>query len=147
MAFVRRSASKPVADAPSPVAPSPVAPSSVAAPTDAPSPIAPSPIAPSPVAPSPIATPTAAEPVVQKSRELAKTPAGHYRVEHLRLSASVQIASIAFSLDVARSKDVGLEMELRPDLGGVLVSLVLSQQRETFLVPNSIIVHARLLSV
>lgn len=62
-------------------------------------------------------------------------------VLHVRCQNSTQIGAFGSSLDAARHQ---LEMELRPDLGGVLVSANLGGKEREFLVPTAACSHIEL---
>lgn len=62
-------------------------------------------------------------------------------VLHVRCISPAQIGALGSSLDAKRG---GLEMELRPDLGGVLVSLNLGGKEREYLIPMANIAHIEL---
>lgn len=63
-------------------------------------------------------------------------------VLHVRTTSPAQIGALGSSLDAKRNS---LEMELRPDLGGVLVSTnILNGKEREFLVPFANIAHIEL---
>jgi hypothetical protein len=62
-------------------------------------------------------------------------------VLHVRCGATTQIGAFGSSLDAVKHK---MEMELRPDLGGVLVSVNLGGKDKEYLIPFGSIAHIEL---
>ena len=78
---------------------------------------------------------------------VTENPTGFFKapkartVIHVRTHVTTQIGAFGSSLDASKNN---LKMELRPDLGGVLVCANFNGKEREFLVPFSIIAHSEL---